>query len=86
MCLGIPGRVTRWLDQDPLFAKAEVDFGGLKKVCHFACVPDAEIGDFVIVHAGIAITQISAEQAALIETDLSDFDPANKSQEEGTSG
>ncbi|WP_339747332.1 HypC/HybG/HupF family hydrogenase formation chaperone [uncultured Rubinisphaera sp.] len=86
MCLGIPGRVTRWLDQDPLFAKAVVDFGGLKKVCHFACVPDAEIGDYVIVHAGIAITRISAEQASQIETDISYLAPTNISQEEGTSG
>lgn len=56
MCLGVPGRVIRWLDRSELTAEAELDFGGVSKRCHMACVPDAEIGDYVLVHAGIALT------------------------------
>lgn len=63
MCLGIPGEITRWIDRDPLLARAEVRFGELHRVCHLACVPEAEVGDFVIVHAGIAISKVHAEEA-----------------------
>jgi hydrogenase expression/formation protein HypC len=55
MCLGVPGRVVRWLDRAELTAAAEIDFGGVRKPCHMACVPDAAEGDYVLVHAGIAI-------------------------------
>lgn len=63
MCLGIPGEVVRWIDRDPLLARAEVRFGELQRVCHLACVPDAEVGDYVIVHAGIAISKVNAHEA-----------------------
>lgn len=63
MCLGIPGEVVRWIERDPLLAKAEVRFGELQRVCHLACVPEAEVGDFVIVHAGIAISKVNAQEA-----------------------
>ncbi len=56
MCLGIPGRVVRWLDQSELMAEAEIDFDGVRKRCPMACVPEAVVGDYVLVHAGIAIT------------------------------
>ena len=44
MCLGLPGEVVEWLERDPLFARAEIRFGGVRKVCHMACVPEAEVG------------------------------------------
>lgn len=66
MCLGIPGEVTRWIDRDPLQARAEIRFGELSRVCHLACVLDAEVGDYVIVHAGIAISKIDPEEARCI--------------------
>ena len=63
MCLGVPGRVERWIDRDPLTGRAEIDFGGVKRACHMACVPDAVEGDFVLVHAGVALTIIDAAAA-----------------------
>ena len=56
MCLGVPGRVHRWLDHAELTAEAEIDFGGVRKRCYMACVPDAQEGDYVLVHAGVALT------------------------------
>ncbi|MCA9030075.1 MAG: HypC/HybG/HupF family hydrogenase formation chaperone [Planctomycetaceae bacterium] len=70
MCLAVPGEVVEWLDRDPLFAKALVDFGGVCKPCHMACVTNAEVGDFVIVHAGIAIAKVNAEEARRTRQDL----------------
>ena len=64
MCLGVPGRVVRWLERDPLLGAAEIDFGGVRKPCQMACVPDAKEGEYVLVHAGVALTTIDAEAAA----------------------
>lgn len=63
MCLGVPGKVVRWLDRDPLLATAEIQFGPVRKSCQMACVPDAAEGDYVLVHAGVAITRIDPEAA-----------------------
>lgn len=74
MCLGVPGKVVRWLDRDPTFARAEVEFGGVRRPCHMACVPEAAEGDYVIVHAGIAISRVDAEEAQRTLRDLAALD------------
>ncbi len=83
MCLAIPGNIIRWIDRDPVFGKAEVEFDGVRRVCGMACVPEAEIGDYVLVHAGIAISRIDSAAAAqtlrelhaIGESTLPDQDP-----------
>jgi hydrogenase expression/formation protein HypC len=70
MCLGIPGKVVCWIDRDPLFARAEVEFAAIRRVCHMACVQEAELGDYVLVHAGIAITRIDAAEAQRVIDEL----------------
>ncbi|HTN03217.1 HypC/HybG/HupF family hydrogenase formation chaperone [Planctellipticum variicoloris] len=70
MCLGVPGRVQRWIDRDPLTGLAEIDFGGVRRTCHMACVPEAIEGDFVLVHAGVALTIVDAEAARRTLEDL----------------
>ena len=70
MCLAIPGRVVRWIDRDPVFARAEVEFDGARRVCHMACVPDAKEDDYVVVHAGVAISTIDPEAARQTLADL----------------
>lgn len=64
MCLAVPGRVVRWIERDPLFAQAEIEFGGVRRCCHMACVIEAQPDDYVLVHAGIAITRVDADEAA----------------------
>ena len=71
MCLAVPGRLVRWTNRDPIFAAAEVEFGGVRRICHLACVPEAEEGDYVIVHAGVAISRIDPAAAAQTLADLS---------------
>ena len=66
MCLGIPGKIVRWLEREGVFAQAEVEFDGVRRVVHMACVTEAEEGEFVIVHAGIAISRVDPEEAEQI--------------------
>ncbi len=73
MCLGVPGRVVEWLDRDPLLARARVEFEGVRRVCHLACVPEAEVGDYVVVHAGVAISRIDAAAAQRLLNELRAF-------------
>jgi len=70
MCLGIPGKVVRWIDRDETFAQAEIEFDGVRRICHMACVNEANEGDYVIVHAGIAISRIDAAEAQRIFEEL----------------
>ena len=62
MCLGIPGRITEVRDENGL-AMGRVDFGGVRKEACLAYVPDARVGDYVIVHVGFAISQVDEEEA-----------------------
>jgi hydrogenase expression/formation protein HypC len=48
------------------FAQAEIEFDGVRRACSMACVPEASEGDYVIVHAGIAIGKIDATEAARV--------------------
>ncbi|WP_246151959.1 HypC/HybG/HupF family hydrogenase formation chaperone [Rubripirellula reticaptiva] len=59
----MPGRIVRWIDRDPTFAKAVVEFAGVSRDVHMACVPDATVGQYVIVHAGIAICVLDESEA-----------------------
>lgn len=70
MCLAVPGKLVRWLDRDPAFARAEIEFAGIRRVCHMACVPEVSEGEFVLVHAGVAITRIDTEEAQRVLADL----------------
>jgi hydrogenase expression/formation protein HypC len=71
MCLAIPGRLVGWLNRDPLFAQAMVEFDGVARACHMACVPHAEVGDYVIVHAGIAISRLDEHEARRLLEEVS---------------
>lgn len=63
MCLGIPGEVMEiHKEKDLLFAK--VRFGGVTRTICLEYVPDAKVGEFVVVHVGFAISKIDAEEAA----------------------
>ena len=70
MCLGIPGKVVRWIEREGLFARAEVEFAGVSRICHMACATDAVEGDYVIVHAGIAISRVDPQEAQRVFDEL----------------
>ena len=62
MCLGIPGRIIEVHDEGGL-AMGRVDFGGVRKEACLAYVPDAAVGDYVIVHVGFAISRVDEGEA-----------------------
>ena len=65
MCLGVPGRVQEIRDERGT-RMATVDFGGVTKDICLVYVPEVEVGDYTIVHAGFAITRL--DEASALES------------------
>ena len=62
MCLAVPGRIEQLLAEDGV-PMARVAFSGvLRKVC-VAHVPDAVVGDYVLVHVGFALSKVDEAEA-----------------------
>ena len=64
MCLAVPGVISTIQGEDPLERIARVNFGGIVKECSLAYVPEAKLGDYVIVHVGFAISIVDPDEAA----------------------
>ncbi|MET8572638.1 HypC/HybG/HupF family hydrogenase formation chaperone [Streptomyces sp. NPDC004783] len=62
MCLGIPGRVIDVRDEADV-RMATVDFGGVRRGACLEYTPEADVGDYVIVHVGFAITRVDEAEA-----------------------
>ena len=63
MCLGVPGRVLT-TEENPLgMLMGTVSFGGIKKEVCLAYVPEVQVGQYVIVHVGFAISTIDEDEA-----------------------
>ena len=62
MCLGIPGKVIEIRDEGGL-RMGRVDFGGVRKEACLAYQPDVELGDYVIIHVGFAISRLDEDEA-----------------------
>lgn len=73
MCLAVPGKLVQWIERRPPFATAAVEFGGVRRQVNMVCVPDAAAGDYVLVHAGIAISQIDAAEAERVLATLAEL-------------
>ena len=68
MCLAVPGRILSVAGGEGLSRSGRVDFGGIRKEVSLAFVPEASVGDYVLVHAGIAIAVLDpTEDAATTE-------------------
>jgi hydrogenase expression/formation protein HypC len=63
MCLAIPGKVVDIYETDGL-RMAGVDFGGVKRQACLEYVPEVEIGNYVLVHVGFAISRVDEAEAA----------------------
>jgi hydrogenase expression/formation protein HypC len=77
MCLGIPGEIISIEEDGQQMRKAKVRFGGITRDAYLDLVPDAVVGDYVIVHVGFAISKIDAEEAQQTFDLLAELDKDN---------
>jgi len=63
MCLAIPGKIISISGNDPITRMGEISYGGITKGASLAFVPEAKKGNYVLVHAGIAISIVNEEEA-----------------------
>ncbi|MFQ3535607.1 MAG: HypC/HybG/HupF family hydrogenase formation chaperone [Aggregatilineales bacterium] len=81
MCLAVPGQVISIDGADPLFRTGKVNFGGIVKEVNLAYVPEAKVGDYVIVHVGFALSVVDEQEAARVFEYLADMDELGELEE-----
>ncbi|NIM93198.1 MAG: HypC/HybG/HupF family hydrogenase formation chaperone [Anaerolineales bacterium] len=62
MCLGVPGKIIEIYEANGL-KMGKIDFGGAVREACLEYVPDAQVGEYAIVHVGFAISMVSEEDA-----------------------
>ena len=70
MCLAIPGRIVAIADGAGFDRRGTVDFDGARQEVALAYLPEAKIGDYVLVHVGFAMTLLDAQEAERILGDI----------------
>ncbi len=63
MCLAVPGKIVSIEGDDSMLRSGRVDFSGIVKQINLAYVPEAKVGDYVLVHVGFAINIIDEAEA-----------------------
>jgi len=63
MCLAVPGKIVSIEGDDPIMRDGKVNFGGIVKRVNLSLVPEAKIGDYVVVHVGLALSIVDEEEA-----------------------
>jgi hydrogenase expression/formation protein HypC len=74
MCLAVPGKIISIVESDPLLRCGRVNFGGILKDVNLGYVPEAKIGDYVIVHVGFAISTVDEVEAERVFEYLREMD------------
>ena len=63
MCLAVPGKIVSIEEADPVFRSGRVNFGGIVKNVSLSYVPEAKVGDYVVVHVGFALSIVDEAEA-----------------------
>ena len=66
MCLAVPGKIVSIEEADATFRGGRVNFGGIVKNVNLSYVPEAKIGDYVVVHVGFALSIVDEDEAAQV--------------------
>jgi hydrogenase expression/formation protein HypC len=74
MCLAIPGKVISISGDDPLTRMGKIDFSGVVKQACLAYVPEVQVGDYVIVHVGFALSKVDEAEAQKVFEYLKEID------------
>jgi hydrogenase expression/formation protein HypC len=80
MCLAVPGKIVGFHESNGV-RMSKVDFGGVTREACLAYLPEAQIGDYVMVHAGFAISRLDAEEARRTYADLEELGRLAESSE-----
>jgi hydrogenase expression/formation protein HypC len=80
MCLAIPGLIVSVAGAEPLYRTGRVSFGGVIKEVSLAYVPDAHVGDYVIVHVGFALSKVDEAEALRVFEYLQQIDELTELQ------
>jgi hydrogenase expression/formation protein HypC len=82
MCLAIPGKIQSINDDEPLMRSGKVSFGGILKEVNLAYVPEAQVGDYVIVHVGFAISRLDETEAQKVFDYLKEMEDLSELENE----
>lgn len=82
MCLAVPGKILTIAGDTPLTRTGRVSFGGIVKEVCLGYVPEAKIGDYVIVHVGFAISTVDEAEAHRVFKYLEEMNELEELQHE----
>jgi hydrogenase expression/formation protein HypC len=82
MCLAVPGKILSIQETSAFERTGRVSFGGIIKEVNLAYVPDAKVGEYVIVHVGFALNTIDEEEAARVFQYLEQMDELGELNDE----
>lgn len=84
MCLAIPGKVESISGgEDPITRMGRINFGGVIKDACLAYVPEVNVGDYVIVHVGFALSKVDEDEAQKVFGYLKQMQELGELQEGG---
>lgn len=79
MCLAIPGKILSITNQpDEVFRFGKVSFGGINKEVNLSMVPEANVGDYVLVHVGVAMSVVDEDEAQKVFSYLKEMGEVNE--------
>jgi hydrogenase expression/formation protein HypC len=82
MCLAVPGKIVSIEGQDPILRAGRVNFGGIVKEVSLCYVPEAMVGDYVLVHVGFALTIVNEKEACQVFEYLKSMDELKELEEQ----
>ena len=83
MCLAIPGKIESITGDDLLSRMGRINFGGIVKEASLAYVPEANVGNYVIVHAGFALSRVDEDEAQKVFEYLKQMEELDELKEAG---
>lgn len=78
MCLAVPGKIISIDGNEQITRTGKVDFGGVVNRVSLACVPEADVGDYVIVHAGFALSIVDEKEAEKVFEYIEELRPVDE--------
>jgi len=82
MCLAVPGKIESITDEAPPVRVGKVNFAGVRKEVSLVYVPEAQVGDYVIVHVGFAISILDEDEAQKVFEQLKQLDELEELDEQ----